>query len=86
MPIQRVWPEGVYVRRLPNLDGAVYTQPVVGKRGNVYIATPQLRPAAPTPVTPSPALNALTADALTPTAAPPTQPAPKPAPATAAVR
>lgn len=40
------------------------------ERGNVYIATPQLRPAAPTPVTPSPALNALTADALTPTTVP----------------
>lgn len=45
------------------------------ERGNVYIATPQLRPAAPTPVTPSPALNALTADALTPTTVPAAAPA-----------
>ena len=54
------------------------------ERGNIYLATPLLLPAAPTPVTgTSPAADALTADALTPTTVAGAAPAPAPAPGAA---
>ena len=57
------------------------------ERGNIYVATPLLLPAAPTPVTgTSPATDALTASVLTPTPVAGAAPAPAAAPGAATTK